>query len=497
MDGKRKPIVSEKEINKRPIRILIAGFIVSVLVLMAFSIISFVQIRKERTVSDWIVRSFTIKLKLRESVGFLIYAQAQHRAFLLTADSMFYQSFESSGSRQKLINRQLDSLIVEYKAQSDNLQEYKRLSERRFVYMEQVLDSAKVLPLKGLAPMLMKGAETMDSLNRQVQIMEKLEDEHLKFRLLQKDNRERNISSWMLGFSIIALATIVVSFLILRTQRFRLSKAEVNKIYLENQVDKRTKEITLANKKLKDRNFELKARNSELKNFAFISSHDMKEPLRKVDTFLKLILESEGEKLSESSKEYANGILASTQRMNKLIRAILVYMQATRKKRKQRVDLNEVIEQSKMEMKKYIDEKAAIISHGDLPIINGIQDQLQSMFCTFVSNSLKFSERRPKIEIKCESDFLGGHEVWKLVFSDNGIGFDMIYKEKIFQIFQRLHSKDEYPGTGLGLALAKRIAENHGGLITVHSEIGKGSIFTVFIPKEDNVILPQLVPIVN
>jgi signal transduction histidine kinase len=277
-------------------------------------------------------------------MGFLIYAQAQQRAFLLASDSAFYWSFKRCVDRQKEVNKQLDSLIDGYSAQVVNLKEFKRLSERRGHYMERVLDSAKIISLRGLIPMLNAGAQIMDTLNRQVRKMEAEEDAHLKFRLGQKERRERNISAWMLGFSVIALITIVASFLILRTQRYRLSKAEMNKMQLEAEVQKRTREISEANRELHERNIELKARNAELNNFTFISSHDMKEPLRKTQTFLKLILEEDADKLSEASKEYADRILVSIAQMAKLIDAILIYMKAARKKKKEPVDLNRVFE---------------------------------------------------------------------------------------------------------------------------------------------------------
>lgn len=483
-----KPIeavqVTERELSRKPMRILVVGFIISVIVLALFSLISFIQIRREKAVSDWIIRSFTLKLKVRESLSLLNFAQSQHRAFLLTSDSNFYHSYKRSVAGQKLANRQLDSLIGGYSnAQLINLGEFKRLSEKRRLHMDMVLDSARVLTATLLTPMLMVGAHIMDSLNGQIRKIELEEDAHLQMRLGQKDRREGNMSAWMLGFSIIALVTIVLSFFILRKQRFRLSRAELNKIYLEAEIQQRIREISDANRELLEKNTELKSRNAELNHFAFISGHDMKEPLRKTRTFLKLILETDGEKLSAVSKEYASRIFASVDHMANLIDAILIYMKSAWKKKKEQVDLNEVVEGVKNELKPFIDKKSATIHYDRLPVLTATPEQIERLVYALVSNSLKFSRGEPVIQITCAADIVEGQPFWKIEFTDNGIGFDMKYSDKIFTIFQRLHSRDEYPGTGLGLALAKRIVENHGGTISVNSEPGKGSTFTILLPK--------------
>jgi light-regulated signal transduction histidine kinase (bacteriophytochrome) len=130
-----------------------------------------------------------------------------------------------------------------------------------------------------------------------------------------------------------------------------------------------------------------------------------------------------------------------------------------------------------------LNEKLATITCETLPVINAVPGQMESLFCIFISNSLKFSKSNPVIQINCTLDAISDKPAWKIEFSDNGIGFDMKYSDKIFKIFQRLHAKDEYPGTGLGLALAKRIVENHGGAIRASSEAGKGATFTILIPK--------------
>jgi light-regulated signal transduction histidine kinase (bacteriophytochrome) len=274
----------------------------------------------------------------------------------------------------------------------------------------------------------------------------------------------------------------VVSFMVLRKQRFRISKAEVNKKYLEAEVKKRTRELLEANVKLQDKNNELREKNAELTNFSFLSGHDMREPLRKTQTFLKLILETDGDKLSVESKAYAERVFACIHHMNTLINAILIYSRSSGRSQKEAVDLNKVVESTRRSLKPFIDQSSAIIKCDKLPVIYAIPDQMHKLFCGLLSNAIKFCEQKPQITITYQLTGPPKKRMLKLQFKDNGIGFDLQYKEKIFKIFQRLNSKERYPGTGLGLALAKKIVLNHGGSISADSVLGKGSTFTVELP---------------
>jgi len=253
-------------------------------------------------------------------------------------------------------------------------------------------------------------------------------------------------------------------------------------------------EIMLANEKLKVLNAELEKSNRDLEQFAYVASHDLQEPLRKIQTFAEL--SEKNIQHPEIQKRYLQKVNSSAHRMTDLIKAVLNYSRLSKTDSEfVAIDLNAVIETIKTDLELLIEEKKAVITTTNLPSIQGIPLQINQLFLNLLSNSLKFSEGAPDINISSsilpESEIKkigftkNGAEYIKLVFSDNGIGFEQQYADKIFSIFQRLHTS-QYAGTGIGLALCKKIVENHGGFITVESEPEKGTSFFIYLPLMHN-----------
>ncbi|MCW3110008.1 MAG: hypothetical protein JWQ09_4514 [Segetibacter sp.] len=250
-------------------------------------------------------------------------------------------------------------------------------------------------------------------------------------------------------------------------------------------------EISEAHKKLKLINKQLEKSNLDLEQFAFVASHDLQEPLRKIQTFSQLVEKHLEDK--ETIKKYLSKVISSAARMTDLIKAVLNYSRLSNEKGQfELVDLNEVVENIKTDLELKIIEKEAVIQVDKLPVLHGDRLQLNQLFLNLISNSIKFSKRNPEIkisssiinkrELKAIDGFNGAEKFVELIFKDNGIGFEQQYAEKIFTVFQRLHGKQEYPGTGIGLALCKKIIDNHHGHISVRSEPGKGTSFKILLP---------------
>jgi len=251
----------------------------------------------------------------------------------------------------------------------------------------------------------------------------------------------------------------------------------------------------LMNIELRERNKELEKSNQELASFNHVASHDLQEPLRKIQTFISRVSDADKAVLSDSAKDYITKIEVSAKRMRVLIDDLLLFSRTnTTKKEFLKSDLNELFENAKSELTEIIDEKKAIIHKSKLPKLEVIPYQIEQLFINLIGNSLKYSQPdvHPEITIETEKvlskdypDLLDQNikKFYKISFSDNGMGFDPQFKETIFILFQRLHSKTDYPGTGIGLAICKKIVENHKGHITAESNIGKGSVFTVFLPE--------------
>ena len=248
------------------------------------------------------------------------------------------------------------------------------------------------------------------------------------------------------------------------------------------------------NRSLDQRNKELEAKNDELANFSFIASHDLREPLRKIHTFSDWLKQRERGNLSEMGQNYLNRMILSVQRMDRLIEDVLVLtkLQSAAFEREV-VDLNNVLNSVKAEFAESIKLTKAGIKSDKLPTITGNKIQLQHLFQNLISNAIKFQTTgsSPKINIKAqtvneaeivEQGLNIEHAYAKICFADNGIGFEKHYQQKVFQIFQRLHARTEYEGTGIGLTIAKKVMENHDGAITVESTPGHGSTFCCYFP---------------
>ena len=233
-------------------------------------------------------------------------------------------------------------------------------------------------------------------------------------------------------------------------------------------------------KELRDYAEELERSNDELKQFAYITSHDLQEPLRMVISYLTLLNKKFGGKLEPEAIEYLNNAVEGGVRMRALIDDLLAYSRVdTVQKPFGPADMNRVVQETLVVLKASIEEEKAHIEMGELPTITTDESQMKQLMLNLIGNAIKFHGlEKPEISITA----LRGSDEWTFRVKDNGIGLNMEYADKIFQMFQRLHTRDQYPGTGVGLAIAKKIVERHGGRIWVESEEGKGTTFFFTIP---------------
>jgi PAS domain S-box-containing protein len=251
-------------------------------------------------------------------------------------------------------------------------------------------------------------------------------------------------------------------------------------------------EIKRMERQLLEKSAELAQSNESLRQFAFVASHDMKEPLRKIMMFSDLVLANERKNLSQKSITYLEKMQASGKNLYRMVEDILSFSLLEAKEERHEVDLNDVIREVTETLDETIVEKNAIVSYENLPRAVIIGSQFRQLFQNLVSNSLKFQRKghRPEILITgkiTESPSVpinsNASKFLEMTIADNGIGFPEDMKEKIFELFNRLHSKSEFEGTGLGLSISKRIVENHDGVISASSTRGRGAVFTIVIPQ--------------
>jgi PAS domain S-box-containing protein len=261
-----------------------------------------------------------------------------------------------------------------------------------------------------------------------------------------------------------------------------------------NEELKATQKLLLSSQaKLEEKVEELNKSNHDLEQFAYIASHDLQEPLRKIRNFSDMLKRNIGEE--EKVLRFINSIDLSSSRMLTLIRDVLKYSRLSKDGNNfENVHLEDILKSVKVDMELLIEEKKAVISAKGLCSINVIPQQIYQLFYNLISNALKFNTGNPRVNIVCSE--MSSSEIKqipelhntaryvKLQISDNGIGFEQKYASQVFAIFKRLNSREDYAGTGIGLALCKKIIDNHHGRISVKSEIGKGTEFQVILPVD-------------
>jgi len=246
---------------------------------------------------------------------------------------------------------------------------------------------------------------------------------------------------------------------------------------LERKVEQRTQDLVNANR--------------ELESFSYVASHDLQEPLRKIQTFIHLIERNNFD--SELSKSYFQKIYQAAQRMGELIQSVLSYSRlAQNGEATQQVDLNRIIDDIRVDFELAIEEKHAVLITENLPVIAANPLQMNQLFSNLISNSLKFSTVQPEIRITGSRQM--GQDIplalpeqadrayHHICVKDNGIGFEPEFREKIFSLFQRLHRRQEYAGTGIGLSIVKKIIEQHEGFVSAESHPGEGAAFHIWLP---------------
>jgi two-component system, chemotaxis family, CheB/CheR fusion protein len=251
------------------------------------------------------------------------------------------------------------------------------------------------------------------------------------------------------------------------------------------------KDLKVTSEKLSETNVQLERSNFDLMQFASVASHDLKEPLRKIQAFGNILQSKIKNKLSEGEQNYFSKIISASSRMQSLIDDVLTLSKLSNGSSiKEKTDLNRIIKQITEDLEITIREKNAVITSEPLPTIDAVPGQMHQVFQNLISNGLKFSDKAsPAIDIRPQpitqeqADDLGinPHNYVNILVTDNGIGFEDKYKEKIFGIFQRLHGRN-YEGTGIGLAIARKIIENHGGFIFANGKVNEGAKFHIILP---------------
>ncbi|MES2625078.1 MAG: ATP-binding protein [Pseudomonadota bacterium] len=354
---------------------------------------------------------------------------------------------------------------------------------------ELLRDANQLEALRGL--MSHRGLALMFDINEIASMMEQHESDLLDARMLTAEQGRISAFFLILTSNLVGLLLVFVSMMLVRTGLKKEQQFLANLQEAKDDLELKVEERTYA---LQHFSNELKRSNRELQDFAFVASHDLQEPLRKIRAFGDRLQQSYAAALGEQGADYIERMQKASARMSRLIEDLLSFSRITTKAKPfLPVSLGKVAEEVIEDLEVAIQESGAVIHVDDLPEIQADLFQMKQLFQNLLSNAIKFrkADVAPHISITIaaggDTPSASGADLITLLFADNGIGFDEVFLDRIFLPFQRLHGKSEYGGTGIGLAICRRVAERHGGSLTATSKVGEGSTFIVTLSRENQV----------
>ena len=451
------------------------------IVLLSISYVLYQQILSLLQAQEQLNETNIVKLKVEQTLAALKDAESAQRGYLLTKDSVFLQPYHNAYDRSGTLIKETRDLIKSNDQQKD-LVALQGFIELRFKSFNRVIEHYDNPNLKAETKQmyLLMSKTVMDSIDYYAQNIKTRED-----NLLQEREKVKKKYSFLTPFYAVLLMMIAIGILV-----FSYGKI----IEQLNRLKKVFSEMKKLNNELKQKNHKLELYNKELDSFTYIASHDLKEPIRKILTYSGQMEINAHETLSESNRNHLNRIRYAAQRMQNLLNDLLLYSHVNISERNfEDVDLNKIIDDVICNLKEEITETHTEIKTDKLPVIKGMPFQIKQLFENLISNSIKYKKEQvsPSITIGGyvvnekdvpEKFYKESNQYCKLFIKDNGLGFEQVYAEKVFKLFQRLHSTTDKPGTGIGLTICKKIVDNHNGFIKATSEVNKGTTFEIYLP---------------
>ncbi|PQA56243.1 sensor histidine kinase [Siphonobacter curvatus] len=402
-------------------------------------------------------------------------AEAGIRGYLLTSNELFIKSYKQGRTEYEASAQRLQFLLNDNAHQLRRLAVFKSLARDKWESMDLQLKG--IDKIQNQDSMILKSKAIMDAMQKQINEIQDEERKLLTSRLKARE-REFNLApTYLLTLALLAGGLLIISATLLNIE---LRRRRLIQIDLEKKVEA------------------LNRSNAELEQFAYVASHDLQEPLRKIRAFADRLLMRQRDQLTEDGQTMLDKIANAAERMQSLINDLLTFSRmVSRTDPLQMVNLNEVLDEVQLDLSEVITEQQASVHVQALPTIQGYPSQVRQLLLNLLSNALKFTKPDvlPMVEVTyrkvdgseiptLDSDLKKEQWYHCIRISDNGIGFEPEYAEKIFVIFQRLHAKSAYGGTGIGLAICRRVVTNHEGYIFAEGKPGQGALFTIYLPIE-------------
>jgi signal transduction histidine kinase len=441
----------------------------------------------------WVTHTHEVLNELEGTLSALKDAETGERGYIITGDESYLAPYKTGIVEVQEHLGSLRSLTADNARQQRRIAELAPLIARRLEQLQRGLESFRTAgPEAARATVLMgTGQQTMDAVRWIAAQMTASETALLRRRSEISRESGRTVL-WTLSIANLLLVGLILLTAYL-TQRDlqRRRQAETALLAardeLEVRVQERTAELATANEHLRQSTLELERSNRELQDFAFVASHDLQEPLRKIQAFGDRLRGKHGEALGPEGIDYLERMQRAAHRMHVLINDLLTFSRVTSRGQPfVPTDLGQVAREVLSDLEVRVEQTGGRVEIGGLPTLDADPLQMRQLLQNLLGNGLKFHRDGEPPVVRISGSVLadGGPPRARIVVADNGIGFDMKYLDRIFTPFQRLHGRTEYEGTGIGLAVCRRIVERHGGTLTAESAPGQGARFLVTLPVQ-------------
>ena len=455
---------------------LMIGFTTTLIVMVIFSLLSFQRMNSMIRYSNQVEHTYKVIGSLKSLSDLISGAETSMRGFIITRDSGYIVPMDSVRREYNQNLQELGQLVSDNPRQQNRLAMIRSTLQLRLQLLESVEssienDSSYTSILQRVA----KGRDLMASFHENLDLMEAEEAGLLDQRFQQKERFQKLTSRTFLT-AVAIVGIIFLAFFIL------LVKAILDRFRFQQE--------------LQEQLLSLKQSNDELSQLAFASSHDLQEPVRKIRTFTDRLRIRQKEKLDEEGKMILDRIDASGKRLQGMLEDISTYMNLLEwKEAAFVVSVRKLWEEVMAEEQERINETGAIITIGEMPDLEVYPSMVKKMFRALLDNALTYCKQGIAPVIKITHKELNVSDIGvkglptlqkqyhAITIEDNGIGFENDFKEKVFQLFRRLHTQEERSGKGIGLAICQRVMANHNGVIDAHAVVNRGAAFTMYFPK--------------
>lgn len=461
--------------------------------------------------------SLEVKAALYEVLSSLVNSESAVRGYLLWERPYYLEPYNEGYAKYQAQVKNLKDLVVDNAEQAARVETIEAIALAKYDVLQHLLDNPSAVK-NPESQWVQNGRTTMDTFRKAINEMSTREDMLLSTRITQY-NRLMTQINWVLGvLFLLGLASgIIASYIIstsilrrvnnLERHARRVTRGEtpdwhddaadelgqlgrnmqtMTKTLLQREeaLEQTRAKLQHANSSLEKLLRETRAANQELESFSYSVSHDLRAPLRHVAGFSELLLRN-ADNLDPKNRRYLDIISKSISQMGVLIDELLAFSRMGRTALKSDpVHLNDVINDVINDLSPDITQRAIQWTIPELPTVHGDRMMIQLVFQNLISNALKYTRDRTPAQIDISCEYLPETHMESITIKDNGVGFDMAYADKLFGVFQRLHSSEEYEGTGIGLATVRRIVQRHGGDVKANSTVGEGAQFTITLPSD-------------